>query len=153
VYEPRRTDNEERSAEVAAAELGRLGIDPAEVVRLVLLTREHLPQEGDRAGAALCDADLTVLAAGQATYDRYSAAVRAEYANLDDAAWARGRSSVLTGLLDRPRLFHTERGRECEEPARANLRRELAALERTAPQHPHQTVTTTGASDGAARLR
>ena len=129
VYDPRRENNEERSATLAAEKLPRLGVpqpEVAEVTRLVRLTAGHQPAAGDRSGAALSDADLAILGAPQPRYDDYAAAVRAEYAHVADADFAAGRAAVLRDLLGRDRLYRTETGRErWEEPARKNLRREL----------------------------
>ncbi len=121
--------DEERSARLAETLLA--GVAPAgevaEVARLVRLTATHDPAPGDAAGAALCDADLAILAAPAARYDVYVRDVRAEYAHLDPAAWAAGRTRVLDGLLALPRLFTTGYGAEhWERAARRNLRRERA---------------------------
>lgn len=132
VYDPATTDNEERSAGLAAGELARLRVPPglvAEVVRLVRLTRTHDPGPDDRDGAVLCDADLAVLARDPEGYDRYVRAVRAEYDQVDDATFAAGRAAVLRALLDRPQLYRTARGAQrWEDQARANLTAELARL-------------------------
>jgi predicted metal-dependent HD superfamily phosphohydrolase len=77
----------------------------------------------------LVDADLSILGAPAEVYDRYAAAVRAEYAHVPADAWRAGRSAVLRSFLDRPAIFHTAAGRgRWEEAARANLGRERAAL-------------------------
>jgi predicted metal-dependent HD superfamily phosphohydrolase len=132
VYDPRARDNEERSARLAVEELTRLGLgdDPAgEVARLVRLTTGHDPEDGDVNGALLCDADLAVLARPAPEYDRYAAAIREEYAHVPDEAFRAGRAAVLRHLLDLPALYRTPHLRErWEQPARANLRRELDAL-------------------------
>src|SRR6266508_1007627 len=60
VYDPRATDNEEASAELAERSLPAVGAAPAtvaEVARLVRLTATHDSAPGDGAGALLCDAD------------------------------------------------------------------------------------------------
>lgn len=128
VYEGTPGD-EERSAELASSLL--TGVvsagEAAEVARLVRLTTTHDPGGADPAGAALCDADLAILAAPAARYDVYVRDVRADYAHVDDAAWALGRTAVLDGLLAHPRLFSTRFGALTWEPgARANLIRERA---------------------------
>jgi predicted metal-dependent HD superfamily phosphohydrolase len=131
VYDPRRADNEVRSAELAAAELQQAGLPPAtagRVAELVLVTATHDPPAGDRDGAVLCDADLAVLASPAAEYERYVAAVRQEYAHVDDAAWHRGRTDVLSALIALPQLYRTPPARRWEPQARANLNRELADL-------------------------
>lgn len=132
VYDPQAPDNEERSAWLAARVLTELRVAPQqvdEVARLVRLTATHDPVEEDRDGAVLCDADLAVLASGADDYARYVAAVREEYAHVDDAAFAAGRAAVLRSLLDRPALFRTAHGRTAwEAVARDNVTRELAGL-------------------------
>lgn len=131
IYDPRMADNEERSAELAESELAVAGLPVdsiAEVTRLVRLTASHEPPAGDRDAEVLCDADLAVLASPAPTYDSYVAAVRQEYAHVDEAGWRTGRSTVLGKLLAQPRLFRTATGRTWEQLGRANVSRELAAL-------------------------
>lgn len=126
VYEGLR-DDEERSARWALEALADLGVGE-EVARLVRLTATHQPEPGDRLGALLCDADLAILASGAERYADYVAGVRREYAHLDDATFAAGRTAVLESLAD-GELFHTEAGRaRWEAAARANLTAELASL-------------------------
>lgn len=124
-------DAEERSAQWAEQALAGVLPDPevAEVARLVRLTETHRPGDEDAAGGALSDADLAILAAGPQRYAEYVAAVRGEFAHLDDETFRAGRARVLQGLADEPRLFHTDHARAAwESTARANLERELAGL-------------------------
>ena len=101
----------------------------AEVERLVLLTLDHEAGDGDANGAALCDADLAILAAPPARYSSYAADVRREYAHLTDNEFSAGRAAVLRDLAGRRQLFATPYGREHWEPAaRANIAAELAGL-------------------------
>lgn len=134
VYDGER-DAEERSAARAGHDLAELCPEEvvAEVVRLVLLTETHAPEDDDRNGAALSDADLAVLASEPARYAEYAASVRREYAHLSEAEWLQGRAELVRTLLDRERLFHTPLGHARWEPAaRANLETELAELTRHA---------------------
>jgi predicted metal-dependent HD superfamily phosphohydrolase len=130
VYDGER-DAEERSATWAEDALATVAPAPmvSEVARLVRLTETHTPDDGDANGCALSDADLGILAAPRQRYDEYVAAVRREYAHLEDAVFSAGRADVLKGLAAKPQLFHTTYARErWESAARANLERELAAL-------------------------
>ena len=133
VYDPRRNDNEERSAELAETLLAGLRVEPViidEVVRLVRLTASHRPEEGDRNGAVLCDADLAILGADDDAYAAYRDAVRAEYGHVDDASFRRGRAVVLRRLLAYHPLFTTSTACErWERAARKNMMAELAAAE------------------------
>lgn len=134
VYDPTAPPgaNEGASAVLAGQALRSLGATvsaTAEVCRLVCLTADHDPTPGDRTGALLSDADLSILAATDEDYDAYVEAVRAEYAHLDDAAWRAGRRAVLRSFLDRPAIFRTVAGRErWEARARINISSELSRL-------------------------
>ena len=142
VYVVGAADNEERSAELAAAQMTGAGAKDdlaSEVARLVRLTAHHDPAaagagpaEGaasreevvalDPAGALLCDADLAILGAPPTEYARYRADVRAEWSHLDDAAFDAGRGLVVAGLLKRPWLFVTSFALQAwEAQARHNL--------------------------------
>jgi len=127
VYDPRAADNEERSAELAERHLG----DP-EVARLVRLTAGHEVAPGDTNGALLADADLAILAAEPAAYDRYVAAVRREYGHVPGDAFRAGRARVLESLVALPELYRIVPPRATwDSLARANLARELAELKRS----------------------
>lgn len=122
-------DAEERSAAWAEQALPGLGVEPTvvgETARLVRLTADHRPAEGDVDGHALSDADLAILAAPAARYAEYAAAVRREYAHVLDVDFRAGRAAILRDLLAKPHLFHTAHGRaRWESAARANVAREL----------------------------
>ncbi|RBY80727.1 metal-dependent phosphohydrolase [Blastococcus sp. TF02A-26] len=131
VYDPRRADNEEVSAERARAGLRGLVPDERveEVVRLVLLTAGHGAAPGDANGAVLCDADLAVLAGPPDAYAAYASAVREEYGHLSDAEFTTGRIAVLEHLLGLETLFRLPAVAADWTPrARANLTAELTLL-------------------------
>jgi predicted metal-dependent HD superfamily phosphohydrolase len=123
---------EERSARLAEVELRDAAddeVDVAEVARLVRLTEHHDPEPGDRAGEALCDADLAILAAPAERYREYAQDVRREYAAVSDADFRAGRLAVLEDLAGRETLFRTAYAREhWEARARENLRDEIDRL-------------------------
>ncbi len=129
VHEGRAGDDEEASARLAEAVLPRLGVASSRVesvARLVRLTATHEPAPGDRDGAVLVDADLSVLGGSPQEYASYAAAVRAEYAALPDAAFRAGRTAVLQRLLDRDPLYRTSTARKrWEQSARRNVTAEL----------------------------
>lgn len=133
VYRPDRSENEERSADLARRALTEAGVPAdrtSEVVRLVRLTVTHDPPPGDADGEVLCDADLAVLAGDPASYAAYAAAVREEYAFVPDPDFRSRRAAILRRLLDLPRLFRTQYGQEhWERTARRNLMTELELLE------------------------
>lgn len=99
VYDPTGTDNEAQSAAHARDVLVSLGAPEdviAEVERLVLLTAGHVAD--DPRGRELIAADLAILTADRARYERYSRDIRAEYAHVDDDTWRTGRAAVLQRL-------------------------------------------------------
>ena len=120
VYDPRASDNEERSAALS---------DDPEVRRLVLLTKTHDPQPGDRNGELLCDADLAILAADPAAYREYAGNVREEYAFVPPEAFREGRGRILEDLLAKAALYKIVPQRdEWTSRAHANLRDELRTV-------------------------
>ena len=132
VYDPKAADNEARSADWAEADLGEMGVPPAdraEVARLIRLTAGHEVAPDDRLGAVLVSIDLAIIGAPPAAYDAYARAVRAEYAHVPEDLWRTGRGRVLQRFLDAPVIFPDPGLRARFEPqARANLARELATL-------------------------
>ena len=136
IYDSRRSDNEARSAALAAAKLASR-VEPARLFRITAMieaTATHaLPDLGDEAAtrdaAFFLDMDLSILGAPQSAFDSYEAAVRREYAWVDDEAWAAGRAAVLRKFLARPTIFNTGAFRQrYETVARKNIARSIAAL-------------------------
>lgn len=131
VYDPRRADNEQRSADLTMAALDGLGIASAEVARLVLVTATHAYDVDDGNAALLCDADLAVLAAPPVAYVAYANTIRQEYAHVPDTDFRAGRAAVLEALLVQPALYGVPAlAQRWEAPARANLAAELTLLRR-----------------------
>lgn len=141
VYRGRPGRDERDSAGLAVEVLTGLGVADAAARRvrdLVLVTADHVPAPGDDEAAALCDADLAVLASGPQRYARYAAGVRHEYRRVPGPLFRRGRAQVLRRLLSRARdaehpdgpLFRSPRARErWASAAAANLEAELRRLE------------------------
>lgn len=132
VYDPLAADNEAASARLAQRALGEIGWEQASrerVSAMVEATAAHDVGHADRDTCVLLAADLAVLASEPARYGDYAAAVRREYAHVDDDGWRHGRAAVLRALLDRPHLFAPGLGLDdWEARARANLTAELASL-------------------------
>lgn len=132
VYAGEAGNDEEESAQLAQRQLaGHLpDTEVAEVARLVRVTATHTPENDDAAGAVLVDADLEILGRDASEYQRYTAAVRADYAHVPDEQFAAGRAAVLRRLLETPRLFRTTTGySRWEAAARKNLESELNQLQ------------------------
>lgn len=121
------------SARLAVDSLTRCGLDP-ELARavgefVVATTPGGELRDPDPALAHLLDADLAIFAAAPWRYEEYTKAVRAEYAHVPDAAFAKGRAAILAAYLERSTIYRTAIARDLwETRARANLTREVAAL-------------------------
>lgn len=141
IYDSRAKDNEARSADLArdklteAASAERLD----RIVRTIEATATHTvpdiePETARHDAALLLDMDLSVLGAEPGTFDAYEAAVRREYAWVEEPLWVIGRSNVLRTFLTRDHIFHTEIFRSrYEQQARENLRRSIDALDASTP--------------------
>ncbi len=132
VYDTHRDDNEPRSAEFARNELRALAWSEAEIARVVTMvraTRHHAAAVSDHDTLLFLDLDLSVLAQTADVYDAYRAAVRAEYAWVDEARYVAGRTRVLQSFMARDAIYRTPALRAAwESAARANLAREIQAL-------------------------
>lgn len=131
IYDPRRSDNEQRSAEWVRDALLNAGLSGEQSTRahaLVLATtHESIPADAD--AQLLCDIDLAVLGAPRVRFDEYETQIRAEYAWVPEEVFRTRRAELLGRFLARPSLYSTAPFREAfERTARANLQRSLAAL-------------------------
>jgi len=131
VYVAARTDNEERSAELARASLREAQVAPEiaeRIKRLVLETRhENPPHEAD--AALLCDIDLSILGRSPEVFDLFERQIRREYAMVPEPTYRTRRSEVLRKFLSRPTIYQTAWFRQrYESRARANLERSLTKL-------------------------
>ena len=128
--------NEEASARLALRELSRAGLeqeDLTQVARLVRLTATHTPGSRDPEGELLCDADLEILATSPEEYAAYTAAIRAEYAAVPEAAFVAGRLEIMAPLAEGD-IFRTTKGRALTEAARVNVAAECAELQKRLEQ-------------------
>jgi predicted metal-dependent HD superfamily phosphohydrolase len=121
IYDPRRSDNERRSADWAQASTGN-----SRIHALVMATRhEAIPRTRDE--KVLVDVDLWILGAPEKRFDEYERQVRAEYRWVPGPIYRRKRREILEGFLARPAIYGTGRFVErYEAQARANLARALA---------------------------
>jgi predicted metal-dependent HD superfamily phosphohydrolase len=132
VYDPRRDDNEARSAQWARDSVLAAGCAPDvadRVAALVLATAHHTRAGNDPDTQLLLDIDLAILGTAPARFDSYEQEVRAEYAHVDDAAFRAGRAALVEAFLRQPRLYATAAFHDAlEARARANLQRSLQRL-------------------------
>jgi predicted metal-dependent HD superfamily phosphohydrolase len=114
VYDPKRTDNEVRSAVLweksAPMDLPRR--DVAWVAGTIRATADHLAPHPDRtlrqrARRWLLDLDLTPLGDEPGLFDRNTRALRAEYRHLAEPQWRHQRAAFLQKLQNVRGLYHS----------------------------------------------
>ena len=129
IYDTRRSDNEQRSADWAQQSALAAGIDPTAGKRihaLVMATRHAAhPPIGD--AALLVDIDLSILGADNARFDAYELEIRREYHWVPEFMFQFKRRQLLREFLLRRRIYATDAYHDrLEAQARANLARSIA---------------------------
>jgi predicted metal-dependent HD superfamily phosphohydrolase len=143
VYDTRRNDNEEKSAELAMARLAGTASENriAHIAAMIRATAGHRPPDFADAGAAgaaqdcalFLDFDLAILGSRPAAFAAYEEAVRREYDWVPEPLWIAGRRQVLAGFLARPAIYATSQFRASHEAqARRNLADAIERLDRSA---------------------
>jgi len=126
IYDSRRGDNEELSAEYAERLCTRLSIpNSAKVASLIRKTKTHAADD-DADSQVLIDADLAILGAPEPRYWDYSEKIRREYDWVPESDYLTGRRKVLEHFLARPRIYQYLN--KLEGPARRNLAAEILKL-------------------------
>jgi len=128
IYDPFKNDNEVRSAVLLMDEGERARLDPAvlEKARGMILATKHDACPETEQERVVVDADLSILGADAATFDRYEDEIRQEYSIVPEEVFAAGRTKVMQGFLGREHIFATERARNLwEAKARENIGRSL----------------------------
>ena len=131
IYDPARTDNEERSAAWARSVLGYLGAAPEllEATANSVLATSHAEPPATADAQVVVDVDLAILGQPQPVFDAYEDAIRLEYRHVPDAGFRSARAAVLQRILDRPQIYFTLPFRaRYETRARENLMRSIHRL-------------------------
>jgi predicted metal-dependent HD superfamily phosphohydrolase len=137
IYDTRRHDNEERSADLAAARLAGAAAEDriARIAAMIRATADHrVPDFADPRATQDCalflDMDLAILGAAPEDFDAYDEDVRHEYAWVPEPQWQAGRRAVLAGFLAQQAIYATARFRASHEAAaRRNLGQAIARLD------------------------
>ncbi|MBI3133727.1 MAG: hypothetical protein HYZ14_03540 [Bacteroidetes bacterium] len=131
VYQASKNNNEEKSADLAAARMTALTV-PAECIarckQQILATKSH-QTDADYDTNLFTDADLSILGKDAGTYTAYFKNVRKEYSIYPDLLYKPGRKKVLEHFLNMSRIFKTDFFfNRYEKQARENLKMELNLL-------------------------
>lgn len=144
VHDPRRRDNEARSARLAVAEIGRwlpgAGLDRDRVSTLIELTARHGQHAPGDFGTGpdaddtrhFLDCDMAILGAEPDAFDAYDRGIAAEYrGRVPGWLFRRNRRRFLESLLQQPRIFLSDFFHErYDGRARGNLQRHLQRIRR-----------------------
>jgi len=131
VYDPKASDNEERSAALGVKCLSQATAPHTfieTVHRLILVTKTH-DAGSDTDACLLVDVDLSILGQPEPRFQEFEAQIRKEYAWVPTLIFAGKRSEILARFLQRDSIYHGSFFREkLEQQARRNLRASIAAL-------------------------
>lgn len=134
IYKVSRSDNEEKSAEMAAGRLKALTF-PSEkistVAEYIIASKTHTlnARANENDLAWFLDFDMSILGADWKTYFQYSQEVRKEYMIYPDMLYQPARKQFLQRTLEMPFIFNTNQfSEQYERQARINLQKELSLL-------------------------
>lgn len=133
IYKSSKSNNEEKSAELAQKRLKNVNFDEKSleiVQKLIISTKKHIPLiTENKDNNYLLDLDLSVLGSNWETYKLYFKNIRKEYRLYPNFLYNKGRKKVLQTFLERDTLFYTEYFKsKLENQARANLKQEISLL-------------------------
>jgi predicted metal-dependent HD superfamily phosphohydrolase len=131
VYDPRKSDNEERSVYLmeAATAAANLPVEFRAAVKSLVLATKHsqTPEETDQ--RLIVDIDLAILGKDELKFDQYEDQIRAEYSWVPLNIFAEKRAAILAAFLRRAAIYSHQCFRErYEAPARKNLERSIEKL-------------------------
>lgn len=131
IYNTKKSNNEEKSAELAVKVLVELNI-PTNTINLVekmiIATKTHSINDLIRDGQIFLDLDLSILGASPEVYQQYYQAIRKEYSWVPWFLYRRSRKSVLSSFLAREHIFFTDELAKLEQIARQNISKEIVFL-------------------------
>lgn len=124
IYDARRDDNEERSADLAAKVAGEVGLSPAFAasVRGLIVATKHVEVPTAPDAQLVVDCDLAPLGCSAEQFRENGRRVRQEYAWIAEDEYLARRAAFLGRFLDRPHIYCTALFRDTyEAQARRNL--------------------------------
>ena len=131
IYNTKRPDNEQKSADTAKERMTRLGVPTRKIThcqKQIQATKNH-SHSSDNDTNYLLDFDLAILGESLDLYRTYSGNIRKEYSMFPDFLYNRGRKKVLQHFLSMDRIFKTDDFFDrYERQAKENLKTELLEL-------------------------
>lgn len=131
VYDAQKSDNEEKSAELAGRRMKQIGVPKETILQCkeqILATKTHIPSISSDTNY-FTDADLSVLGQSWEIYAAYYQNIRKEYSVYPDSVYNPGRKKVLNHFLSMERIYKSDYFYEkFEIQAKKNMKIELALL-------------------------
>jgi len=131
IYDPKRNDNEKRSAEYAETFLASVDLPSEEISKithLILLTK-HPSHPATNDEKYLIDIDLAIIGANEQRYDQYESSIRKEYGFVPSLLYKKERRKLLMSFAKSDRIYLTEYFYEkYENQARLNIDRAMKNL-------------------------
>jgi predicted metal-dependent HD superfamily phosphohydrolase len=131
IYNPKATDNEEKSAFYArnALKTSNLSLKTTKKIeKLILITKNHT-SDGDFDNQIFLDAALSILGTSLSKYQIYAKAIRQEYSWVPEQEYCLKRKRVLDNFLNRDRIYSTKNlFNKLEKQARKNIQVEILSL-------------------------
>lgn len=129
IYETAKSDNEEKSAEMAVSALSKFSA-PANIIEavrdMILATKTHAADSLTKDAKIFLDLDLLILGTREEIYKAYSEAIRKEYSWVADPLYRNGRRKILESFLARKSIYFTEDlATRYDMQARHNIESEL----------------------------
>jgi predicted metal-dependent HD superfamily phosphohydrolase len=131
VYDTRRDDNEQKSAEWAKKVISQSGLagSVAERVSDLILATRHRAEVSDMDAQLMVDVDLSILGADPEVFWQYEENIRKEYAWISESLFRAGRMEILHNFLNRKYIYHHQTYRGMfEDKARFNLKQAITKL-------------------------
>jgi len=131
VYDTRKNNNEQRSAEWAGSVIRQAGLssDTSERISYSILATRHETEVTDTDAQLLADMDLSILGREEDVFWIYEENIRREYAWVPESQFRQRRMEILRGFLERRHIYYHEKYREmATERARLNLKQAIARL-------------------------
>jgi predicted metal-dependent HD superfamily phosphohydrolase len=134
IYTVTRSDNEDRSADLAQKKLLLLQVEEVrikEIITYIKASKTHalngLDSESDLAW--FLDFDMSILGSNWETYLVYTQQIRKEYSIYPDIIYNKGRKNFLQQSIANPSIFHTSLFKaQYERQARYNIEKESESL-------------------------
>ncbi len=131
VYDAKKKNNEELSADWAKKVMTQIGVDKKTVnltFNQIIATKQHETSDNIDTNYFL-DADLSILGSTWSNYERYYQGVREEYKMYPKVMYNPGRKKVMRHFLEMDRIFKTDYFYQMfEQSARANIQQEIDLL-------------------------